>query len=91
MATRIASVAIPCVAPVLRHPPARFDFVGGNSLDAIARKSQLSATEEAVVREVPDRPWAEAVLSPLQLSGAGVTHGILRVPRRSCVLGFVEQ
>ena len=79
------------VAPVLRHPPARFDFVRGNSLDAIARKSQLSATEEAVVHEVPDRPWAEAVLSPLQLSGAGVTHGLLRVPRRSYVLGFVEQ
>src|SRR3954467_10384076 len=79
------------VAPVLPHPPACFDFVWGDSLDAIARETQLSGTEEAVVPEVPDCPWAESVLSPLQFSGAGVTQCIVRVPRRSCVVGFVER
>src|SRR4051794_30657990 len=79
------------VAPVLPHPPACFDFVWGDSLDAIARETQLSGTEEAVVPDVPDCPWAESVLSPLQFSGAGVTQRIVRVPRRSCVVGFVEQ
>src|SRR6266511_5462489 len=79
------------VAPVLPHPPACFDFVWGDSLNAIARETQLSGTEEAVVPEVPDCPWAESVLSPLQFSGAGVTQRIIRVPRRSCVLGFVER
>lgn len=53
------------VAPVLPHPPPCFDFVGCDSLDAIARETQLS--------------------------GAGVTQCIVRVPRRSCVLGFVER
>src|SRR3954453_21960552 len=77
------------VAPVLPHPPACFDFVWGDSLDAIARETQLSGTEEAVVPYVPDCPWAESVLSPLQFSGAGVTQRIIRVPRRSCMLGFV--
>src|SRR5215212_5285189 len=79
------------VAPVLPHPPACFDFVWGDSLDAIARETQLSGAEEAVVPEVPDCPWAESVLSPLQFSGAGVTQRSIRVPRRSCVLGFVER
>src|SRR4051794_31032941 len=65
------------VAPVLPHPPTRFDFVGGDSLDAIARETQLSGTEEAVVADVADCPWAESVLSPLQLSGAGVTQCIV--------------
>src|SRR5947199_5339312 len=37
------------VAPVLPHPPACFDFVGRDSLNAIARETQLSGTEEAVV------------------------------------------
>src|SRR5206468_3232158 len=55
------------------------------------RETQLGGTEEAVVPSVPDCPWAESVLSPLQFSGAGVTQRIIRVPRRSCVLGFVEQ
>src|SRR5207244_5417853 len=53
--------------------------------------TQLSGTEEAVVPEVPDCPWAESVLSPLQFTGAGVTQCIVRVPRRSCVVGFVER
>src|SRR3954463_7595014 len=79
------------VAPVLPHPPACFDFVGRDSLDAIARETQLSGTEEAVVPEIPDCPWAESVLSPLQLSGAGVTQCSVRFPRRSRVLGFVER
>jgi hypothetical protein len=79
------------VAPVLPHPPACFDFVGRDSLNAIARETQLSGTEEAVVPEVPDCPWSESVLSPLQLGGAGVTQRIVRVPRRSCVLRFVER
>src|SRR5437763_14375550 len=79
------------VAPVLPHPPACLDLVGGDSVDAVARETQLSGTEEAVVTEVPDCPWAESVLSPLQLSGAGVTACIVGVPRRSCVLGFVER
>src|SRR3954447_15678811 len=79
------------VAPVLPHPPACFDFVGRDSLDAIARETQLSGTEEAVVPEVPDCPWAESVLSPLQFSGADVTQCIVRVPRRSCVVGFVRR
>src|SRR3954447_13665743 len=79
------------VAPVLPHPPACFDFVWGDSLDAISRETQLSGTEEAVVLEISDCPWAESVLSPLQLSGAGVTQCSVRVPRRSCVLGFVER
>src|SRR2546423_12888433 len=79
------------VAPVLPHPPACFDFVWGDSLDAIARETQLGCTEEAVGPEVPDCPGAESVLSPLQFSGAGVTQCIVRVPRRSCVVGFVER
>src|SRR4051812_27236613 len=65
------------VAPVLPHPPASFDFVGRDSLDAIARETQLSGTEEAAVPEVADCPGAESVLSPLQLSGAGVTQCIV--------------
>src|SRR5437763_12694298 len=56
----------PLVAPVLPHPPPCFDFVGSDSLDAIARETQLSGTEEAVVADVADCPWAESVLSPLQ-------------------------
>src|SRR5947208_3737603 len=67
----------PLVAPVLPHPLPCFDFVGGDSLDAIARETQLSDTEEAVVADVADCPWAEAVLSPLQPSGAGVTQCIV--------------
>jgi len=64
------------VAPVLPHPPACFDFVGGDSLDAIARETQLSDTEETVVADAADCPWAESV-PPLQLSGAGVTQCIV--------------
>src|SRR2546423_68204 len=78
------------VAPVFPHPPACFDFVGGDSLDAIARETQLGGAKKAVVPDVPDCPWTESVLSPLQLSGAGVTQRIVRLPRRSCVRGFVE-
>jgi len=65
------------VAPVLPHPPPCFDFVGRDSLDAVASETQLSGTEEAVVADVADCPWAESVLSPLQLSGAGVTQCIV--------------
>src|SRR3954447_22283538 len=65
------------VAPVLPHPPSCFDFVRGDSLDAIARETQLSGTEEVVVAEVADCPWAESMLSPLQLSGAGVTQCVV--------------
>src|SRR3954464_255614 len=36
-------------APILPHPPACFDFVGRDSLNAVARETQLSGTEEAVV------------------------------------------
>src|SRR3954447_18623426 len=79
------------VAPVLPHPPACFDFVWGDSLDAIAGETQLSGTKEAVVPEVPDCPWAESVLSPLQLSGAGVTQCSVRLPRRSSMLALVER
>src|SRR5205814_6216568 len=79
------------VAPVLPHPPACFDFVGRDSLDAIARETQLRGTEEAVVPEVPDCPWAESVLSPLQLSRACVAHFSVRLPGRSRVLGVVER
>jgi hypothetical protein len=75
---------------MFRYPPARFHFAGVDPLDAIAREAQLSATEEAAISDVPDCPRAEAVLSPLQLSGAGIAHCIVRVPRRSCVLGLVE-
>src|SRR5437764_9807133 len=64
------------VAPVLPHPPACFDFVGRDSLNAIARETQLSGTEEAVVPQVPDCPWAEPVLSPfaVQRRGCHATH-----------------
>ena len=53
-------------------------------------KAQLGATEEALVSSVPDRPGAEAVLSPLQLGGASVAQCVGGVVRRSCVLGLVE-
>ena len=90
MASSIASVAMPSLRrSSVTHQPASTSF-GRDSLDAMTGKAQLGAAEEALVSSVPDRPGAEAVLSPLQLGGASVAQCVGGVLRRSCVLGLVE-
>ena len=90
MAVSIASVAMPSLRrSSVTHQPASY-LVGCDSLDAMTGKAQLGAAEEALVPSVPDRPGAEAVLSPLQLGGASVAQCVGGVLRRSCVLGLVK-
>jgi hypothetical protein len=80
----------PLVPPLLSHPPARLDLVRVDPLDAIPGKAQLGAAEETFAAEIPNRPGAEAMLSPLHLTGSGVPQRVSGAPRGACMLSFVE-
>lgn len=60
---------------------ARLDLVRIDPLDAIPGKAQLGAAEETFAAEIPNSPGAEAMLSPLHLTGSGVPQRVSGEPR----------